>query len=87
MVRGTMNNVTHHEIIKLLLQEIIACTFWFTVHASLFLVSPQRFYKGGSGPAEILLNLIAVTILANPKTLDVAKKTKIICIRRQSFNK
>ena len=35
---------------------------------------PKRFYKGGSAPAEILLNLIAVTILANPKTLDVAKK-------------
>ena len=35
---------------------------------------PQIFYKGGSAPAEILLNLIAVTILANPKTLDVVKK-------------
>ena len=39
--------------------------------------APQRFYKGGSAPAEILLNLIAVTILANPKTLDVAKKDNI----------
>ena len=27
--------------------------------------------------AEILLNLIAVTILANPETLDVAKKDNI----------
>ena len=48
---------------------------------------PQRFYKGGSAPAEILPYLIVVTILANPETLDVAKKTKIICIRGQSFNK
>ena len=38
----------------------------------------QRFYKGGSAPAEILLNLIAVTIrLANPETLDAAKKDNI----------
>ena len=35
---------------------------------------PQVFYTGGSAPAEILLNLIAVTILANPETLDVVKK-------------
>ena len=44
---------------------------------------PKRFYKGGSAPAEILLNLIAVTILANPKTLDVAKKRQhsdIVCL-------
>ena len=34
---------------------------------------PQRFYKGGSASTP-LLNLIAVTILANPETLDVAKK-------------
>ena len=39
--------------------------------------APQRFYKGGSAPAEILLNLIAVTILANPETLDAAKKDNI----------
>ena len=38
----------------------------------------QIFYKGGSAPAEILLNLIAVTILANPETLDVVKKTTLI---------
>ena len=34
----------------------------------------------GSAPAEILLNsiaVIAVTILANPETLDVAKKDNI----------
>ena len=37
----------------------------------------QRFCMEGSAPAEILLNLIAVTILANPKTLDVAKKDNI----------
>ena len=37
----------------------------------------QRFYKGGSAPAEILLNLIAVTILANPETLDVAREDNI----------
>ena len=36
-------------------------------------MAPQRFYEGGSAPGEILLNLIAVTILANSKTLDVAK--------------
>ena len=36
---------------------------------------------------EILPYLIVVTMLANPETLDVAKKTKIICIRGQSFNK
>ena len=44
---------------------------------------PKRFYKGGSAPAEILLNLIAVTILANPKTLDVAKKRQhsdLVCL-------
>ena len=44
---------------------------------------PKRFYKGGSAPAEILLNLIAVTILANHKTLDVAKKRQhsyIVCL-------
>ena len=34
----------------------------------------KRFYKGGSAPAEILLNLIAVTIPANPKALDDAEK-------------
>ena len=34
----------------------------------------KRFYKGGSAPAEILLNLIAVTIPANPEALDDAKK-------------
>ena len=34
----------------------------------------QRFYKGGSAPAEILLNLIAVTILANPKLLMLQKR-------------
>ena len=39
---------------------------------------PRDFTKGGSAPAEILLNLIAVTILANPETLDVAKKDNII---------
>ena len=40
---------------------------------------PQTFFKGGgSTPAGILLNLIAVTILANPVTLDVAKKTTFI---------
>ena len=38
----------------------------------------QRFYKGGSAPPEIWLNLIAVSILANPETLDVAKKTTFI---------
>ena len=38
---------------------------------------PQRFYKGGSAPAEILLDLIAVSILANPATLDVANKGNI----------
>ena len=37
----------------------------------------QRFCKEGSGPAEILLNLIAVTILANPETLDAAKEDNI----------
>ena len=37
---------------------------------------PQRCYKGGSAPAKILLNLIAVTILANPETLDVTRKRK-----------
>ena len=44
---------------------------------------PKRFYKGGSAPAEIFLKLIAVTILANPKTLDVAKKRQhsdIVCL-------
>ena len=56
--------------------------------------SPQRFYEGSLASAEILLNLIAVTILANPETLDVAKKeqhsyivsllySKIICIHMQ----
>ena len=30
----------------------------------------QRFYKGGSAPAKILLSLIAVTILATPETLE-----------------
>ena len=39
--------------------------------------SPQGSYKRGSALAEILLNLIAVTILANPETLDVAKKENI----------
>ena len=38
---------------------------------------PQRLYKGSSAPAKILLNLIAVTILANPEILDVAKKDNI----------
>ena len=38
----------------------------------------QRFYKEGSVPTEILLNLIAVTILADPVTLDAAKKTTFI---------
>ena len=42
------------------------------------LVPPQRFYKGGSSPAEILLNLIAVTKLASPESLDIAKKTTLI---------
>ena len=41
---------------------------------------PQRFYKGGSALAEILLNLIAVTILANPETLDVTEKKTFIHI-------
>ena len=41
---------------------------------------PQRFYKGGSVLAEILLNLIAVTILANPETLDVTEKKTFIHI-------
>ena len=41
---------------------------------------PQRFYKGGSVPAEILVNLIAVTILANPETLDVTEKKTFIHI-------
>ena len=44
---------------------------------------PRDFTRGGSAPAEILLNLIAVTILANPKTLDVAKKRQhsyIVCL-------
>ena len=36
--------------------------------------SPREFYKGGSTPAEILLNVIAVTILANPEIFDVAKE-------------
>ena len=40
----------------------------------------QRFYKGGSALAEILLNLIAVTILANPETLDVTEKKTFIHI-------
>ena len=35
---------------------------------------PPEILQGGSAPAEILLNLIAVTILANSETLDVAKK-------------
>ena len=39
--------------------------------------APKRFYNGGSAPAEILLNLIAVTILANPETIDAAKKDNI----------
>ena len=34
----------------------------------------------GSTPAEIWLNLIAVTMLANPETLDVAKKKKHLSI-------
>ena len=34
----------------------------------------QRFYKGGSAPAEIFSNLIAIAILANSETLHVAKK-------------
>ena len=42
------------------------------------LVPLQRVYKEGSVTAEILLNLIAVTILADPVTLDVAKKTTFI---------
>ena len=38
----------------------------------------KRGEKGRSAPAEILLNLIAVTKLANPETLDVTeKKTSI----------
>ena len=41
---------------------------------------PRRFYKGGSAPAEILLNLIAVTILANPETLGVTEKKTFIHI-------
>ena len=40
--------------------------------------SPPEILQGGSAPAEILLNLIAVTILANHKTLDVKKKTTFI---------
>ena len=39
---------------------------------------PQRFHKGGSAHAKILLNFMAVTILANPETLDVAKKATFI---------
>ena len=37
----------------------------------------QRFYKGGGGQPlrKFLLNFMAVTILANPETLDVAKKS------------
>ena len=42
------------------------------------LVPLLRFYKEGSIPMEILLNLIAVTILADPVTLDVAEKTTFI---------
>ena len=34
--------------------------------------TPPEILQGGSAPAEILLNLIAVTILANSETLDVA---------------
>ena len=34
---------------------------------------PPEILQGGSTPAEILLNLIAVTILANPETLNVEK--------------
>ena len=56
---------------------------------------PQRFYERGSAPAEILLNLVAVIILASPETLDVEKKTTFIhskfvfiyCIHRQLFGK
>ena len=40
--------------------------------------SPQRFYEGSLASAEILLNLIAVAILASPETLDVAKRTTFI---------
>ena len=32
---------------------------------------PQTFYKGGSAPAEILLNLIAVTIPSSPSPIHV----------------
>ena len=39
--------------------------------------SPSEILQGGSAPAEMLLNLIAVTILANPETLDAAKKDNI----------
>ena len=35
-----------------------------------------RLGGGGSAPAEISPNLIAVTILASPETLDVARKRK-----------
>ena len=36
--------------------------------------------RGSSSP-EILLNLIAVTVLANPETLDVPKKTIFIHLK------
>ena len=54
---------------------------------------PKIFHKGGSAHAKILLNFMAVTILANPETLDVAKRqhsyivslfySQIISIHRQ----
>ena len=34
--------------------------------------SPPEILQGGSAPAETLLNLIGVTILANLETLDFA---------------
>ena len=39
---------------------------------------PQRFYKGGSAFAEILLELIALTILANAEPLMLQKMTTFI---------
>ena len=54
--------------------------FLITIHVEyggLRVSTPPEILQGGSAPAKILLNLIAVTILANPETLDVAKKDNI----------
>ena len=39
---------------------------------------PPEISQGGLSPCKNLLNFMAVTILANPETLDVAKKATFI---------